>query len=223
MLNHIRRAWTFLSDVWLFAVVRLRGPWYQTHELFGTAVIGNVIRITEREIMRQMWIHALDTRGVSLKDARCLDLASNEGDWSVFCAEQGARSVLGIEFDRGHIGRAELVLRRRYPRHAKTITYVEHDILTYPYDGFYDFVVASGIFYHLTREEQDRFAALLAAHAKYAILGTIIYHPGAPPRALRFIQPPYRRRLRGWPTHARRPAKCAWSLAAVQNRGLSHA
>lgn len=163
------------SDTVLFWQARLRGPWFQTHD-FAPNIVGNrVNRIVEHSMLAATWRKYLREKGVSLKNSRCIDFGSSEGRWSVFCADLGASQVTGIEYNKEFVQKANWVLNRLDGDYRKKIEFNVGNIVEYPYKGTYDFGMVSGLFYHLSLEEQSKLVEILKKHFKCGIIGTMIY------------------------------------------------
>lgn len=124
------------------------GPWHShnVHLGYGVWTISDG-QSTENSHLRQVLQVAADATGAPLSSLRVLDLACEEGLYSIELARCGA-TVLGVE------GRAENVARARLAAAATGLDrceFVQSDVrdLTRERYGGFDLVLNIGILYHL--------------------------------------------------------------------------
>ena len=130
------------------AVVERSGAWHSHNIHLGHGVWTITDRqATQNSHLRQVIQQAADAVRLPFDGLRVLDLACEEGAYSIECARRGA-TVLGVE------GRGDNVERARFAAHAlglESCEFAQADVrdLTRADHGGFDLVLNVGILYHL--------------------------------------------------------------------------
>ena len=123
---------------------------------------------TRRELIESPVRAHLHAAGAS---ACAVDLACNEGYFSHWLVESGARRVVGIDVRDVHVRRARLV-RDQLGLDPGTLSFEQHDVFDLPLErlGRFDVVLVLGLVYHV----EDPVGAIRAARSLTAQGGVCV-------------------------------------------------
>ncbi len=104
----------------------------------------------------------------SFSGKRVLDIGSGYGALSVYAAEQGADSVIGVDLDRHKVEVARNILRNDYPKFNEHVRYECRDVEELDSEQF-DLVVSMAVFEHVL----DPLSTLQSINRRLSEKGTI--------------------------------------------------